>query len=99
MSCIRSCFAAAGACDTAARAPFPCRYGQILDAAERALNAFTAADSARDDADARVHAVSEQARTIGSRRRGIRGQRLLRGGGRHCRHRRGPRARRAIMKT
>ena len=64
MSCIRSCFAAAGACDTAARAPFPCRYGPILDAAERALNAFTAADSARDAADARVHAVSEQARTM-----------------------------------
>ena len=29
MSCVRSCFAVAGACDTAARAPFACRYGPI----------------------------------------------------------------------
>ena len=29
VSCIRSYFAVAGACDTAARAPFPCRYGPI----------------------------------------------------------------------
>ena len=29
VSCIRSCFAVAGACDTAARAPFACRYGPI----------------------------------------------------------------------
>ena len=29
VSCVRSCFAVAGACDTAARAPFACRYGPI----------------------------------------------------------------------
>ncbi len=29
VSCVRSCFAVAGACDTAARAPFACRYRPI----------------------------------------------------------------------
>ena len=50
--------------------------GRILDAAERALNAFNAADSARDDAAARVFAAVEQAIAVDSGGRTLRPARL-----------------------